>query len=98
MSDISSDEVTRLAAMACLDLTEAEIAQFTTELNVIVDSVANLGKVATLDIPITSHPVPLVNVFRADVPEPTIDLTEVWAMAPEVESNMFVVPRMLSED
>ncbi|MCL1801751.1 MAG: Asp-tRNA(Asn)/Glu-tRNA(Gln) amidotransferase subunit GatC [Promicromonosporaceae bacterium] len=98
MSDISSDEVARLAVMAALDLTAAEIAQLTSELNVIVDSVANLGKVATLDVPITSHPVPLENVFRADVPEPSIDLAEVWAMAPEVEADMFVVPRMLSED
>ena len=98
MSDISRDEVVEVAAQACIDLTDAEIDQLTKELKVIVDSVANAAKVATLDVPITSHPVPLSNVYRADVAGPSVNMAEVLAMAPEAEGNMFVVPQILGEE
>ncbi|MDR2703166.1 MAG: Asp-tRNA(Asn)/Glu-tRNA(Gln) amidotransferase subunit GatC [Cellulomonadaceae bacterium] len=98
MSDISRDEVARLAGLARIDLTDVELDRLAGELAVIVDSVANVSAVVTPDIPYTSHPVPMVNVFRADVPEQSVNLDAVLAMAPEAADRMFVVPQILGED
>jgi len=98
MPEISRDEVARVAALARIDLTDAEVAKITNELNVIVDSVAHVSEIVNASVPKTSHPVPLNNVFREDVPEPSVNLAAVLAMAPEAEADMFVVPQILGEE
>ena len=69
MSTLSRDEVARVAGLARIDLTPAELDRLAGELDVIVESVARVSEIATPDVPATSHPLPLTNVFRADVPE-----------------------------
>ena len=98
MPEISRDEVARVAALARIDLTDAEVNKITNELNVIVDSVAHVSEIVNASVPKTSHPVPLTNVFREDVPEPSVNLAAVLAMAPEAQDNMFVVPQILGEE
>ncbi len=70
MSTISREEVARLAGLARIDLTETELTRLAGQLDVIVESVARVGEVATDDVPATSHPIPMTNVFRDDVVEP----------------------------
>lgn len=98
MPDISRDEVARVAALARIDLTDAEVTKIWNDLKVIVDSVAAVSEIVTPEVPKTSHPVPLTNVFRDDVPEPSVNLEAVLAMAPEAQSDMFVVPQILGEE
>ena len=98
MSDLTRDEVARLAVLARLDLTDDELDRLAKELEVIVDSVANVSTVPLADVPYTSHPVPMTNVLRDDVPEASVDLVAVLAVAPEVEGRMFVVPQILGEE
>jgi aspartyl-tRNA(Asn)/glutamyl-tRNA(Gln) amidotransferase subunit C len=59
MSTISREEVARLAGLARIDLTDAELTRLAGELDVIVESVARVGEVATDDVPATSHPIPM---------------------------------------
>jgi aspartyl-tRNA(Asn)/glutamyl-tRNA(Gln) amidotransferase subunit C len=54
--------------------------------------------VAADDVPATSHPIPLVNVFREDVVSPSLTNAEALAGAPSVESERFRVPRILDEE
>jgi aspartyl-tRNA(Asn)/glutamyl-tRNA(Gln) amidotransferase subunit C len=98
MSTISRDEVARVAALARIDLTQAEVARLAGELDVIVDAVAQVSKVATPDIPATSHPLPLENVFRADVPQAPLPVEDVLASAPAAEGGRFRVPQILGEE
>ena len=98
MSTISRDEVAGLAALARIDLTDAEVTRLAGELDVIVESVARVQEVATDDVPATSHPIPLTNVFRQDVVEPTLDVAEVLAAAPDADSGRFSVPQILGEE
>ncbi|MGV8977284.1 MAG: Asp-tRNA(Asn)/Glu-tRNA(Gln) amidotransferase subunit GatC [Cellulomonas sp.] len=98
MSTLSSDEVARVAALARIDLTPAEIDRLAGELRVIVDAVASVSQVATADVPATSHPLPLTNVFRADVPEPSLPVADVLAGAPASMDGKFLVPQILEED
>jgi aspartyl-tRNA(Asn)/glutamyl-tRNA(Gln) amidotransferase subunit C len=98
MSTISRDEVARVAALARIDLTPDELDRLAGELDVIVQSVARVSEVATADVPATSHPLPMVNVFRADVPEPSLPVADVLAGAPAAEEGRFMVPQILEED
>jgi len=46
----------------------------------------------------TSHPLPLVNVLRPDVPGEPVDRDEVLAAAPSVEDHQFRVPPALGDN
>lgn len=98
MSRISTDEVARVAGLARIALTPQEITRIAGELDVIAGAVAKVSEVATPDIPATSHPIPLTNVWRADEVGPTLDRDEVMAQAPASEDGMFLVPQILEED
>ena len=98
MARISTDEVARVAGLARIALTPEEIERFAGELDVIATSVAKVAEVATPDVPATSHPIPLTNVWREDVAGPTLDRDEVLAQAPAAEDGMFLVPQILEED
>ncbi len=98
MSTLSRDEVARVAALARIDLNPEELDRLAGELDVIVGAVARVSEVATPDVPATSHPLPLTNVFRADVPEPPLPVADVLAGAPASEQGKFLVPQILEED
>lgn len=98
MSTIDSAEVVRLAGLARIDLTEDEVTRLAGELDVIVQAVATVSEVAGSGVPATSHPIPLTNVFRDDVPGETLDRDEVLSQAPEAEDGKFAVPQILGED
>lgn len=97
VSTISKSEVIRVAALARVALTEEEIDRFAGELNVIAEAVASVTGVPP-DVPATSHPIPMSNVMRDDVPEPTLPVEAALAAAPEAEAGMFAVPQILQED
>ncbi len=98
MSTISRDEVARVAALARIDLRPEELDRLSGELDVIVDAIAKVSEVATPDVPSTSHPLPLTNVFRDDVPVPALPVADVLAGAPSAEDGRFAVPQILGEE
>ncbi|WP_019137817.1 Asp-tRNA(Asn)/Glu-tRNA(Gln) amidotransferase subunit GatC [Cellulomonas massiliensis] len=98
MSSLSRDEVARVAGLARIDLTDAELDRLAGELDVIVESVARVSEIATPDVPATSHPLPLTNVFRPDVPVAPVDRDAVLASAPAAEGGRFLVPQILGEE
>ena len=98
MSTISREEVARLAGLARIDLTETELTRLAGELDVIVESVARVQEVATADVPATSHPIPLTNVFRDDVVEAPLTVEQALGGAPEAEDGRFAVPQILGEE
>jgi len=98
MASITREEVEHLARLARLQLSEAELDHYAGQLDVILQSVARVTEVADADIPPTSHPVPMVNVFRDDVVRPGLDRDAVAAGAPAWEDDRFRVPRILDEE
>ncbi|GHD38776.1 Asp-tRNA(Asn)/Glu-tRNA(Gln) amidotransferase subunit GatC [Mycetocola manganoxydans] len=98
MSEISEEQVAHLANLARIALTPQEISSLTTELDQIVDSIAKVQQVATPDVPATSHPVPLANVFRPDVVGETLTIEEALKNAPEQADNRFKVSAILGEE
>jgi aspartyl-tRNA(Asn)/glutamyl-tRNA(Gln) amidotransferase subunit C len=102
MTAITRDEVAHLARLSRLELGEAELDLYAGQLDQIIGAVARVGELPTADVPPTSHALPLVNVFRADVVRPAgtpvLDRAEVLAQAPAAEDDRFRVPRILGED
>jgi len=98
VSEITSDTVRHLAELARIALSEEEIERLTGELGAIVDSVAKVAEVATPEVPATSHPIPMANVFRPDVPGATLSTEEALAGAPESAEGRFVVSAILGEE
>ncbi|MGO3209595.1 MAG: Asp-tRNA(Asn)/Glu-tRNA(Gln) amidotransferase subunit GatC [Brachybacterium sp.] len=98
MPSIGRDDVARLADLARIQLTDEEIDRFAGEFDSIMDAVASLSEVATEDVPATSHPIAMTNVFREDVVETTLTQEQALAGAPEAQDGRFAVPQILGEE
>ncbi|WP_182526078.1 Asp-tRNA(Asn)/Glu-tRNA(Gln) amidotransferase subunit GatC [Nocardioides dongkuii] len=96
--EITRDEVAHLATLARIDLDDAELDHLAPQLSVILESVASISGVAGDDVPPTSHPLPLTNVFREDVVRPSLAPEAVLAGAPASEQQRFAVPRILGDE
>ncbi|ATG51723.1 Asp-tRNA(Asn)/Glu-tRNA(Gln) amidotransferase subunit GatC [Brachybacterium vulturis] len=98
MPSIGRDDVARLADLARIQLTDEEIDRFAGEFDSIMDAVASVSEVASEDVPATSHPIAMTNVFREDVVETTLTQEQALAGAPEAQDGRFAVPQILGEE
>lgn len=98
MSGITAEQVAHLASLARIDLSPEEIASLTIDLGQIVDSVKKVQGVVTPDVPATSHPMPLTNVFRDDIVVPSLTVEQALSGAPDRDGDKFRVPPILEED
>ena len=98
MSSLSRDDVANLARLARIEMTDQELENLTTEFAVILNAVARVQEVATTDVPATSHPLPLKNIFRSDVVIPSLTPEEAISGAPASEEQRFRVPQILGEE
>jgi aspartyl-tRNA(Asn)/glutamyl-tRNA(Gln) amidotransferase subunit C len=89
---ISREQVLHVASLAHLDLTDEEVERLGEQLNAILEAVSKVSELELADVPPTSHPLDLVNVWRDDEPRPSLSLDEVFANAPEREDDHFRVP------
>ncbi|WP_300080044.1 Asp-tRNA(Asn)/Glu-tRNA(Gln) amidotransferase subunit GatC [Propioniciclava sp.] len=95
---LTTADVARLAELARIELSTAELERLAPQLDVILDAVASVSEVAGADVEPMSHALPLTNVFRADVVTPSLPAAAVLAGAPAVEDDRFRVPRILGEE
>lgn len=97
-SPISATQVAHLANLARIALSPEEIEKLTGELVVILDAIATVSEVATSDVPATSHPIPMSNVFRPDVVGETLTAAQALAGAPDHDGSRFRVSAILGEE
>lgn len=84
--------------LARIQLSDDEVTQLTGQLDAIVDNVAKVSKVATADVPATSHPIAMTNVFRPDEVGQTLTHEQVLQNAPEAADGRFRVTAILGEE
>jgi len=89
---ITRADVEHVARLARLALREDEIERLQEQLNAILEAVGKVSELDLADVPPTSHPLALVNVFGADEPRPSLPLEDALANAPEREDDFFRVP------
>jgi aspartyl-tRNA(Asn)/glutamyl-tRNA(Gln) amidotransferase subunit C len=89
---ITREDVLHVAGLARLELTEEEIERLGEQLNAILDAVGKVAELDLEDVPPTSHPLDLANVWAADDPRPSLSVEEALANAPDREDGFFRVP------
>jgi aspartyl-tRNA(Asn)/glutamyl-tRNA(Gln) amidotransferase subunit C len=92
---LTIEEVSRVAFLARLELSDEEKARLTTDLNGILLQFERLQELDTADVPPTSHSLPLANVFREDEVRPSLPRDEATRNAPEKRDGNFIVPQIV---
>jgi aspartyl-tRNA(Asn)/glutamyl-tRNA(Gln) amidotransferase subunit C len=98
MSEITPDLVRHLANLARIDVNDQEVALFAGQLGLIVDSMATIKAAVAGDVPATSHPIPMSNVYREDVVEPSLTQEQALSAAPDSADGRFRVHAILDEE
>jgi aspartyl-tRNA(Asn)/glutamyl-tRNA(Gln) amidotransferase subunit C len=89
---ISREDVLHVARLARLELREDEVAMFQEQLSAILDAVGKVRELDLSDVPPTSHPLAVVNVWADDEPHEPLPREEALANAPDREGGFFRVP------
>jgi aspartyl-tRNA(Asn)/glutamyl-tRNA(Gln) amidotransferase subunit C len=89
---IDREQLLHVAHLARLELREDEIERLEGQLNDILAAVSKVSQLDLSDVPPTSHPLDVVNVWEADEPRPCLTAEEALANAPEREGDFFKVP------
>jgi aspartyl-tRNA(Asn)/glutamyl-tRNA(Gln) amidotransferase subunit C len=89
---IDREQLRHVAHLARLELSDEELERLGPQLNDIIAAVSKVSELDLSDVPATSHPLDVVNVWAADEPQPCLTIDEVFANAPEREGNYFKVP------
>jgi aspartyl-tRNA(Asn)/glutamyl-tRNA(Gln) amidotransferase subunit C len=92
---ITVAEVEHVAKLARLELTEAEKATFTGQMDAILSYVDKLNELDTAGIIPTAHAVPMENAFRDDVTAPSIGIDNALGNAPDRVESFFRVPKVI---
>jgi aspartyl-tRNA(Asn)/glutamyl-tRNA(Gln) amidotransferase subunit C len=90
-------DIAHVARLARLELTEAELEIYKTQLGVILDHAARVQSLEGEPHVESAHPLGFVNIFRDDQVSPSLDRDEVLAQAPATEDGYFVVPPALDQ-
>ena len=93
----SDFDIARIAQLARIALSEAELQGYGEQLEQILEHAARVQALPTEGVEPTSHPLTMVNAFRPDEVIDCLDRDEVLVDAPEAEDGYFRVPRILEE-
>jgi aspartyl-tRNA(Asn)/glutamyl-tRNA(Gln) amidotransferase subunit C len=92
---ISERDVTHIAALSRLKLSDTEAAMFGRQLNDILSYIEKLNELDTVDIEPTSHILPLKNVYRQDRTEAPLDREAALSNAPDKTERFYKVARII---
>lgn len=95
MSNVTKEEVKRIADLARLAITEEEVEIFMNHLDSISAYADQLNELDTEGVEPTTHVLNLKNVMREDKPEQWTTQKEVLENAPDHKDGHFRVPSIL---
>ncbi|HMO84276.1 MAG TPA: Asp-tRNA(Asn)/Glu-tRNA(Gln) amidotransferase subunit GatC [Lacipirellulaceae bacterium] len=90
-------DVEKVALLARLSLTDAELQTMTSQLGKIVQYVDQLAEAATQGVEPMAHAVEVANVFAADVVAPSLPREVALANAPRHNDRGYLVPAVLGD-
>lgn len=94
---ITIADVERVALLARLQLTQAELASMTSELARVVDYVDQLAQVDTTGVEPMAHAIEVANVLRDDELVPSLERRDALLNAPNKSETGFLVPPVLGD-
>ena len=92
---ITKDELLHVAQLARLELDEAAIEKFASQIGTILAYVDQLKSVDTENVRSTSHAIALTNAFREDDLKKHLDTETALNNAPEKDDGSFIVPKVV---
>jgi len=95
VSQISRDEIARVAMLGRLSFDESQIDRLRGELASILEYVQKLDELDTAGVEPFTHPNPMTNVFRDDRTTASLPQDEALANAPSADGGRFSVPKIL---
>jgi aspartyl-tRNA(Asn)/glutamyl-tRNA(Gln) amidotransferase subunit C len=95
---ITLDQVRHVAKLSRLALDEGRLEKFSAQLGPILEYVAKISEVDVSGVEPTAHALPIHNVFREDVVEPSLPLEKVLQNAPDTDGPFFKVPKVIGGD
>jgi len=94
---IEKTQVRKVAKLSRLELTEAEVEEFTGQLSAILDYVEKMNELDTTDVEPLAHCLPISNVFRQDIAKESLGTEKALANAPQRDEEFFKVPKILDD-
>ena len=94
----SDIDIAHVARLARLELSEADLDLYRSQLGVILEHAARVQALDTEGVEASAHPLDMTNTFRSDEVRPSLDRDEVLSQAPEARDGYFVVPPALDQD
>jgi len=91
------EDVAKVARLARLILSEAELDLFTEQLGQVLEHAKDIAALELEGVVATAHPFGLINVVREDALEPSLARDAVLDAAPDAEDGRFAVPRIMGE-
>ncbi len=95
---LSLDNVRHVAKLARLSLDDAHLVRLTAQLESILGYVEKISEVDVTNVEPMAHALPLKNVLREDVVEPSLPVEMVLQNAPDVDGRFFRVPKIIGGD
>ena len=95
---LSLADVKKVATLARLELSADDLTKMADQLNKILGYVDQLNEVDTEGLEPLAHPLPLSNVFREDVPVPSLPVDAALQNAPNRLADFFGVPAVFDTD
>jgi len=92
---LTRDDVAKVALLGRLKLTADEMDRMTVQLGRVLEYVDILNEVDTENVEPMAHAIELRDVFREDVPVPSLPREDALANAPKTDGRCFVVPAIL---
>lgn len=92
---ITSQEVSHVAGLARLHMSDEEIESMTRQLDEILTYVAKLNELDTGNTVPTTHAISIVNAFRDDEVKPSLEREKTLDNGPQQNGETFVVPRVI---
>lgn len=94
---IDQAQARKVAKLSRLELTEAEVEEFTGQLSAILDYVEKMNELDTTDVEPLAHCLPISNVFRQDISKESLGTEKALTNAPQRDGEFFKVPKILDD-
>jgi len=94
---IDKAQVRKVAKLSRLELTDAEVEEFTGQLSAILDYVEKMNELNTDNVEPLAHCLPISNVFRRDCVKESLGTEKTLSNAPQRDGEFFKVPKILDD-
>ena len=85
--------ITYLEDLSCLKLSGDEKTNLVSDIQNIMNGISKIGELNTDNVPECVHPFDVINVFRDDKVQPSLDRGLLLKNAPVKNDEMFIAPK-----